>query len=334
MQIVTLNEAGWDWLKIIDHIGKKYGCKVSTRTCQRIVSKYKRTGTVADMPRSGRPEKLTQQEKHIVRRIMLRDRKKTPREAVTELKEYYGVTVCSRTVRRTLTKSGLKRRVAARRPLLTARMRRERLSWARDHENWSIDKWKGVVFSDEKIFRLGNNAGGIFVTRLPTEKYSASCIQSTIKHGLQVHVWGAIGWNGVAVLKLVQGNLKAKTYQDEIINDLPDSGRAVSNRFRSFRFQHDNAPAHTAGSTKGFLTQRGIKPIDWRGNSPDMNPIENVWSVVARAADYHVTNQQQLFRAVIRAWTQVSVSYIRKLFRSMRNRVREVIRNRGGSTHY
>ncbi|GFY09975.1 hypothetical protein TNCV_3699361 [Trichonephila clavipes] len=38
----------------------------------------------------------------------------------------------------------------------------------------------------------------------------------------------------------------------------------------------DGAPCHTARSIKAFLAEQNIPLLDWPGNSPDMNPIENI----------------------------------------------------------
>ncbi len=48
-------------------------------------------------------------------------------------------------------------------------------------------------------------------------------------------------------------------------------------------FQQDGAPCHTAKSITQWLGDCQILYIsDWPGNSPDLNPIENIWQVIKK----------------------------------------------------
>ncbi|GIX90432.1 DDE_3 domain-containing protein [Caerostris extrusa] len=47
-------------------------------------------------------------------------------------------------------------------------------------------------------------------------------------------------------------------------------------------FQQDHAPCHTSKLTTKFLQVKKLTVLDWPGNSPDVNPFENLWSIVKR----------------------------------------------------
>jgi len=42
------------------------------------------------------------------------------------------------------------------------------------------------------------------------------------------------------------------------------------------------APAYTAKSTKAWFNDHGITALDWPANSPDLNPMENLWGIAKR----------------------------------------------------
>jgi transposase len=100
---------------------------------------------------------------------------------------------------------------------------------------------------------------------------------------------------------------------------------------------HDNARCHTSSATTEYLEEVCIATLDWPALSPDLNPIEHVWDDLkrrVRSRNPAPSSVDELKSALIEEWEGIPQESIQKLIRSMRNRLRAVIRARGGNTKY
>ncbi|EYC03119.1 hypothetical protein Y032_0096g2948 [Ancylostoma ceylanicum] len=104
-----------------------------------------------------------------------------------------------------------------------------------------------------------------------------------------------------------------------------------------YTIQQDNAAVHVSQSTKTWLSKNRVNVMDWPACSPDLNPMENLWGIIARKVySNHCQFQtiDDLKTAVIDAWEDVEDDTLRNLVNSMPNRLFEVASRQGGPIDY
>lgn len=333
--IITLKRENKTNREIIAHLWDHYGKKVDRRTVQRTWSRLRESGITANTVTRRSKFSCSERSQRTIRRLALSNRFDSLNTLTEKANLALPSPISHYTLRRALQKQGLKRHIAKRCPLLTAAQRKKRVLWAKAHSTWPRCNWSRVLFTDEKIFRNSNNRKGVFVTRSPGEKLRPDCVAGSVKRGVQAHVWGAIGWYGAAPLKRVVGNLNAQEYQNQILVDIKNLGKNFAGKKQGWFFQQDLAPCHNARSTQRFLADRGITVLPWAGNSPDLNPIENVWGWVQNRLPRDLPhNEMELFERIQAVWSTIPRTYIRTLISSLPNRVAAVLESKGGPTDY
>lgn len=251
------------------------------------------------------------------------------RELCTEL----SIDASTRTVQRELQRCEHLAYVKANKaPFMTQRHKEQRVQWVERHLNQQTD-WSRVIFSDEKKFNLDGPDGCRYYWHdLRKDK---KVTWSRHSGGGSVMVWGAMSSKGKTRLAILRGKQDAAAYHETLDTHLMELGDGVHNG--DYVFQHDNASIHRARSTNEFLAELEISTMDWPALSPDLNPIENVWGVMARLVYKHgrqYTSVGELKDAILAAWDDISVELLAKLAGSMTARCIAVVRSKGAKIGY
>ncbi len=225
-------------------------------------------------------------------------------------------------------------RKRATKPLLNQRQRQKHLTWAVEKKNWTVAQWSKVLFSDESKFCISFGNQGPRVWRKTGEAQNPCCLKSSVKFPQSVMIWAAMSSAGVGPLCFLKSTVNAAIYQ-EILEHfmLPSADKLYGDA--DFIFQQDLAPAHTAKGTKSWFNDHGVTVLDWPANSPDLNPIENLWGIVKRKMrDTRPNNADDLKATVKEIWASIPPQQCHKLITSMPRRIEAVIKAKGAPTKY
>lgn len=131
--------------------------------------------------------------------------------------------------------------------------------------------------------------------------------------------------------------MDCRMYQEILSKSLLGTLRNYSTNPRGIIFQQDNDLKHTAKSTHEWFDEHGFVLLPWLAQSPDLNPIKNVWDHLAcRLAKGNVqpAMEDRLWEALQEEWYRIDVVYIQKLYQSMPRRVEQVIQRKRWNIPY
>ncbi|GFX84827.1 transposable element Tc1 transposase [Trichonephila clavipes] len=297
-RIVAYRDCGLSFRKIGSRVGR------NQTTVMRICGRWMQEGITDRRGRSHPPQCTTSREDRQIGRMAVTDRSVTSQIVAQHIESVTHHSVSARTIRRRLQQSGL----SARRPLLglplTQNHRRRRHQWCDERRMWA-EEWNEVVFTDESRICLQDHDGRIRVRRHRGERMLNSCTATLVLHRLR-------GVRATVVLPYLQGLTTAI-------------------------FQQDNARPYMARIVQRFFVNHQIELLPWPARSPDLSPIETMWSMVAQRLTQitpPAATPDQLWQCVKSAWSAVPQEHIQSLFESMPRRVAAVISNNGGYSGY
>ena len=288
--------------------------------------------------KTGRKMKFSQRDFRHLRLAVRRHPFSNAAQLNVECKMHGSNAVTTRTIRNYLKFLGLKCRVARRKPFVNAFQRHRRVLWAKGLIKKPLSFWKKCLYSDEtKICLLGGSLNEK-VYRGDGEAELSQHMRGTVKHCPSVTIWACFSYKGVGKLRFVNAKESMNTawyltvLENEVLQSLNEHFGSVNHAW----FQDDGAPCHRSKSVLARCQQLRIKKLDWVGQSPDCNPIENLWALLKKkvtAANPLTINE--LKEVVLRVWnSEIPLHYCQALCASMTSRMHSVIKKKGFPSKY
>ena len=132
---------------------------------------------------------------------------------------------------------------------------------------------------------------------------------------------------------------------DDLLQPLQDIDTITVADQNTLLFMHDNAPCHKTQEVHDLLSENNIPVMVWPANSPDLNPIENLWPDLKhrfylkwkelRSSPSASQASVDQYKAMVEeCWYEQSETLIKSLLESMPQRCADVIAAKGGHTGY
>lgn len=237
------------------------------------VKRYKESKDVDDLPDRGKARATTPQvDKMIVNLFKNNSSYTLPKVQSILAKKKIDVSLT--TIKRRLFAAGFRWRSTMLKPFLKSEHIEKRLAWAQKHADRD---WSNVIFTDETSFWAWT------VRKHEWAQRGQRVPKRTVKHATKIHAWGCVCRKGFGRLILFTENLNAVKmlglYKKGL---LKSSEKWFGTDNSTWILQEDNDPKHRSKLCTNWKKEQGITTLDWPAQTPDANPIENVWSVMKR----------------------------------------------------
>ena len=313
--ILLYEKNGWSSNKIAKEL------KINVNTVLLWTKRYKETGTIDEIAKSGRFRKTIKKEDLKIIEIV----QKMPKGfIIDEVKDEIlklNMYLCNNTIINRISEYGFYCSYPFSKPLLTEEHKRKRLKFALDNYNTN---WFLVIFSDETSIVKGGN----FNKKLWVGPEVDNVIKK-LKHQIKRHLYGCISVGGIETFKIFKENLNSDKYKeilDETLMMIYDN---------SYLYQQDNSPIHKSKKSLKYFNDNNIKILkDCPPNSPDLNPIENLWFLLKYKLLDEQINSENFDDLISKKMNEIKYEHVFNMISSMQIRICKVIQNNGDYIDY
>jgi hypothetical protein len=225
------------------------------------------------------------------------------------------------------------------RPLVSEKNRLKRIEFAMNNLNDPEDLIDRTLWSDETSIKKAPNGKNVYYRVHNSVKKEDLPFNCQIQGGgFSVIFWGYFSIWGLGPLVALEGIQNQHTYVDLLKDYLvPEINFAKSKFGINFQFMQDNAPCHKTQKVDDFFAENLIEVLEWPPQSPDLNPIENVWNIVKfrRKKKFGFPrSKEELIDQIFQIWNNLEDDLCHSCVGNMEHRLKEVLRLEGRATRY
>ena len=293
--------------------------KISKTTVNRIRKMTVKGEDFTSKRGSGRLSKLSSRDKQILDQQYKKDHFTTRRKYKKVLEEKSNNSVNISTISRYFKRENMISHVAVSKPLLSKINIQKRFNRAEEFLGLSKEEIDSIIFTDETKINLFNSDGRLYVRFKPGEKYNLKNLQPTIKFGGgKIMLWGCISSKGVGRIVFIKENMRSENYKTILADNLQQSADEMD--LKNFIFMQDNDPKHKSRMVMNYIESKGWKMLDWPPQSPDLNPIENVWRLLKlKLGHLGFISRNEIEEKVREAWYSIKPEEIKQYIDSFRS---------------
>lgn len=280
---------------------------------------------IYDIPKTNKRKRKQKRNENIVKRAATALRKLKTRVSSSKIQALLPCEISQRSIRRHLVSSGFRYRKNKQKIILTAYQKAERVRIVKQWicENINFDK---IIFSDECKFSLDGDDN--YMTWSKTEMNDR---KRRAFHGGSIMVWGCMSITGILLIRRLEKTVNSELYINLLENDIFP---ILINKTDTFIWQQDNARPHTSRNTKEMLLRNNVRLLEWPPYSPDLSPIEKIWSILKNrlySTDQFVSKDELWVKIVAECEKLRSENgtVFQNLYRRFKENICEIISNGG-----
>ena len=139
---------------------------------------------------------------------------------------------------------------------LTNKHRRDGVKWWQEYQQWSVNDWRKVIFSDESTFYVLKRTNQMKIWRTDDEPLLSECVQqmNTGNDG-KVGIWGVVSREGTTRTRISDGNTNEILCCDVLQNELKTPIACLPKKMPYIAWLINNTTIRNSNISSSFVDQ-------------------------------------------------------------------------------